>query len=148
MQSKSQQIEFHTEVFTPTRFRWLVSFAVNREWCAVVKKLLDVMFHGSIDLDDQTPSEFALGEDLLHTAVRKKSKPLVELLLRYRTEAALKEKTPPGFLFRPDMMGPSNITPLHVAATISEAEGVLDALTNDPQQVFPFLYSVSFTFCN
>ncbi|XP_020087499.1 squamosa promoter-binding-like protein 1 [Ananas comosus] len=135
MQSKSQQIEFHTEVFTPTRFRWLVSFAVNREWCAVVKKLLDVMFHGSIDLDDQTPSEFALGEDLLHTAVRKKSKPLVELLLRYRTEAALKEKTPPGFLFRPDMMGPSNITPLHVAATISEAEGVLDALTNDPQQL-------------
>jgi hypothetical protein len=28
-----------------------------------------------------------------------------------------------------------NITPLHTAATISDAAGVLDALTDDPQQV-------------
>jgi hypothetical protein len=42
---------------------------------------------------------------------------------------------PVRFLFTPDVTGSSNITPLHIAASITDAAEVLDALTDDPQQV-------------
>ncbi|RLM93962.1 hypothetical protein C2845_PM08G10800 [Panicum miliaceum] len=108
------------------------------EWCAVVKKLLNTMFQGDIDLDVPSPVEFALGENLLVSAVNKRSKPLVQFLLRYRTRNYAPDSgaiDPVQFLFTPDMTGPSNITPLHIAATISDATSVLDALTDDPQQL-------------
>ncbi|KAL6850013.1 hypothetical protein ACP4OV_020640 [Aristida adscensionis] len=125
--------------FPIARFRWLLTFAIDREWCAVSKTLLNTMFHGNIGLDVPSPVEFALGEGLLFTAVKKKSKTLVEFLLRYTiTNYARVDSgvvAPVQFLFTPDMTGPSNITPLHVAATISDGAGVLDALTDDPQQL-------------
>lgn len=42
---------------------------------------------------------------------------------------------PDQFLFRPDMLGPSGLTPLHIASSTSGAESILDALTNDPGQL-------------
>ncbi|KAG1327632.1 squamosa promoter-binding-like protein 12 [Cocos nucifera] len=134
LRSKSEQ-DSCLNVFSMSRFRWLMSFALNREWCAVVKKLLDILFQGNIDLGGQSPVQFALSEDLLHRAVRRKSKPMVELLLRYKPNAATEKTGPDVFLFGPDMLGPSNITPLHIAATISGAERLLDALTDDPLQL-------------
>ena len=138
MQATSEQRQYCTKGFSVARFRWLLSFAIDQEWCAVVKKLLNTMFRGDIDLDVSSPIEFVLGENLLVTAVNKRSKPLVQFLLRYRTRNYAPDNRaidPVQFLFTPDMTGPSNITPLHIAATISDATSVLDALTDDPQQV-------------
>ncbi|KAJ1283431.1 hypothetical protein BS78_03G128100 [Paspalum vaginatum] len=139
MQATSGQPQRHTECFPVARFRWLLSFAIDQEWCAVVKKLLNTIFWGDIDLDVPSIVEFARGEDLLLTAVQKRSKPLVEFLLRYTmtnyTSVDSGAIDPVQFLFTPAMTGPSNITPLHIAATTSDAAGVLDALTNDPQQL-------------
>lgn len=139
MRATSEQPQYCTQCFPVERFKWLLSFAIDQEWCAVVKKLLNTMFQGDIDLDVPSTVEFALGEDLLLTAVKKRSKPLVQFLLRYTitnyAQVTSEAGAPVQFLFTPAMTGPSNITPLHVAATISDASGVLDALTDDPQQL-------------
>uniref|UniRef100_A0A0E0FKF9 SBP-type domain-containing protein n=1 Tax=Oryza nivara TaxID=4536 RepID=A0A0E0FKF9_ORYNI len=128
-----------TEGFPAARFRWLLSFAVDREFCAVIKKLLDTLFQGGVDLDVQSTVEFVLKQDLVFVAVNKRSKPLIDFLLTYTTSSAPMDGTesaaPAQFLFTPDIAGPSDITPLHIAATYSDTAGVLDALTDDPQQL-------------
>ncbi|XP_035822107.1 squamosa promoter-binding-like protein 1 isoform X2 [Zea mays] len=139
VRATSEQPQYCPDRFPVERFRWLLSFAVDQEWCAVLRKLLNTMFQGDIDLDVPSPIEFALGENVLLTAVKKRSKPLVEFLLRYTATdyapVGSGAGAPVQFLFTPAMTGLSNITPLHIAATISDATGVLDALTDDPRQL-------------
>jgi len=132
---RSKQVNSCSDLFSLKRFRWLMMFAMDREWCAVVKKLLDILYQGIVDLGGCTPSELALSENLLHFAVKKNCKLMVKFLLTYKPDTVLDETTTDCFLFRPDMLGPSDMTPLHVAASVSGAEGVLDALINDPGQV-------------
>ncbi|KAG0502248.1 hypothetical protein HPP92_002320 [Vanilla planifolia] len=49
--------------------------------------------------------------------------------------------------FRPDMLGPSGITPLHIAATTTCAESMLNLLTDDPGQdctgLTPEVYAIA-----
>ncbi|MQM20645.1 hypothetical protein Taro_053669 [Colocasia esculenta] len=133
----------HASIFPLTRFRWLMEFSMDKEWCAVVKKLLDVLFGGAVELGGR-PVEVSLSDmSLLHNAVQKKQRRMVEFLLRYVPADDLEDSSQntqekschTGFFFRPDMLGPFDVTPLHIAASIGDAEGVLDALTNDPGQV-------------
>ncbi|XP_038988522.1 squamosa promoter-binding-like protein 6 [Phoenix dactylifera] len=133
LKSRTDQIKSFPNAFTLTRFRQLMAFAMDRQWCAVVKKLLDILFNGTVDVGGHTPVELALSEDLLHAAVRKNCKAMVELLLKYVLVKTSKETGHGKFLFRPDMVGPSSITPLHIAAASSGADDVLDALTDDPE---------------
>ncbi|XP_008810336.2 squamosa promoter-binding-like protein 6 [Phoenix dactylifera] len=135
LRSRSEQIKYCPNVFHLKRFRQLMAFAMDREWCAVVKKLLDILFNGTVDVGGRSPVELALSENLLHTAVRKNCKAMVELLLRYIPDKMSKETSYDRFLFRPDIVGPSNITPLHIAAASSGADDILDALTDDPQLI-------------
>lgn len=128
------------------RFKWLIDFCVDHEWCAVVKKLLNVLLDGTVGAGDSSFLKFALTEmGLLHRAVRRNSRPLVELLLTYTPEKVADElsseyqslvEADGEFLFRPDCVGPAGLTPLHVAAGIDGSEDVLDALTDDPGKVF------------
>ncbi|KAG1365030.1 squamosa promoter-binding-like protein 6 [Cocos nucifera] len=133
LKSRSEQIKSCPNAFSLTRFRQLMAFAMDRKWCAVVKKLLDILFNGTVDVSGQSPVELAVSEDLLHTAVRNNCKAMVELLLKYIPDKTSKETGHGRFLFRPDMVGPSGITPLHIAAASGGADDVLDALTDDPE---------------
>ncbi|URD90387.1 Squamosa promoter-binding-like protein [Musa troglodytarum] len=133
MRSATEGTKFSQNTFALRRFRHLMSFAMCREWSAVVKKLLDILFSGTVDADRQSPTELALSENLLHSAVQMNSRPMVELLLRYVPVKASKETDLDCFLFRPDMLGPLGITPLHIAASNNGAESILDALTDDPE---------------
>ncbi|CAL9179596.1 unnamed protein product [Musa hybrid cultivar] len=135
MVSISRESKFSRNLFPLPRFRWLMSFAMNREWAAVVKKLLDILFSGTVDAGGQSSMELALSVNLLHSAVQINSKAMVELLLRYKPSKPSKQMDPDQFLFRPDMLGPSGLTPLHIASSTSGAESILDALTNDPGQL-------------
>ncbi|CAN4112815.1 unnamed protein product [Withania somnifera] len=127
------------------RFKWLVDFSVDHDWCAVVKKLLNILLDGTVGAGDHSFLKFALSEmGLLHRAVRRNSRPLVELLLTYTPvnvadELSSEYQSLVGegreFLFRPDSVGPAGLTPLHVAACIDGYEDVLDALTDDPGKV-------------
>ncbi|RZS02706.1 hypothetical protein BHM03_00032788 [Ensete ventricosum] len=148
MRSASEETKLSQNTFTMRRFRRLMSFAMSREWSAVVKKLLDILFSGTVNADRQSPTELALSENLLHSAVQMNSRPMVELLLRYVPVKASKETDLDHFLFRPDMLGPLGITPLHIAASSNGAESILDALTDDPELVLIIscLFSLYFTF--
>jgi hypothetical protein len=82
---------------------------------------------------------------------------MVELLLAYVPSSLTKEsdvgletlqrimqfKLQWGNLFRPDMAGPAGLTPLHIAASMKDAEDVVDALTSDPCQVCSQFYYIS-----
>lgn len=142
----------NSDLFPFKRFRWLMEFSMERDWCAVVKKLLGIYFDGIVHRGDHNSIEIALLDmGLLHKAVQRNCRPMVELLLNYAPGKVLdrpgsQEKQQVGgghvsFLFKPDIAGPAGLTPLHVAACRDGAESVLDALTNDPGLVafHPFL---------
>jgi hypothetical protein len=133
--STQDKMEPPLATFNMWRFRNLGIFAMEREWCAVIKMLLDFLFIGLVDVGSHSLEEVVLSENLLHTAVRRKSVQMVRFLLRYKLNKNSKGSTPTN-LFRPDALGPSAITPLHIAASTSDAEDVLDALTDDPGLVF------------
>ncbi|KFK37474.1 squamosa promoter binding 1 [Arabis alpina] len=127
--SKLGESDPNPDGFPLARFKWLIEFSMDREWCAVIRKLLNMFFEGAVG-DDSSSSDAALSElCLLHRAVRKNSKPMVEMLLRYIP------KQQRHSVFRPDADGPAGLTPLHIAAGKDGSEDVLDALTEDPETV-------------
>nr|AUW52985.1 squamosa promoter binding-like protein 12c [Petunia x hybrida] len=135
----------HAVLFPLKRFKWLMEFSVDREWCAVVRKLLNLLLDGTVGTEENSFLKVSLSEmGLLHKAVRRNSRPLVELLLTYTPEGIADELCSEyqslvgingNFLFRPDNVGPAGLTPLHIAAGIDGCEDVLDALTDDPGMV-------------
>ncbi|KAK4787847.1 hypothetical protein SAY86_011680 [Trapa natans] len=143
---KLSQLDPNTELFSFKRFRWLVDFSMDHDWCAVVKKLLDILLEGVVEAGEYPSLYLAVLEmGLIHRAVRRNSKPLVESLLRYvprkvsnNLESELRllsQENRQTFLFRPDALGPAGLTPLHIAAGKDGSEDVLDALTDDPGMV-------------
>ncbi|KAH9730973.1 Squamosa promoter-binding-like protein 12 [Citrus sinensis] len=147
-QSKSRlgHLDPNTDLFPLRRFKWLIEFSMDHEWCAVVKKLLHILLDGTVSLGEHPSLDLALTElGLLHRAVRKNSRPLVDLLLRFvplevsdrlgSENKALVDGVHKGFLFRPDVIGPAGLTPIHIAAGKDGSEDVLDALTDDPGMV-------------
>jgi hypothetical protein len=111
-----------------------MDFSVDHEWCAVVRKLLNIFLNGSIGTAEYSSWNLALSEmGLLHRAVRKNSRPLVEFLLRYAPEKVDGDNV--NYVFKPDAVGPAGLTPLHIAAGKDGSEAVLDALTDDPSMV-------------
>ncbi|KAG2721204.1 hypothetical protein I3760_02G071100 [Carya illinoinensis] len=130
-------------LFPFKRFKWLIAFSMDHDWCAVVKKLLDILLEDVVDTGDHPSIELALLDlGLLHRAVRRNCRPMVDLLLRFfpdkvsdkrgAQEKQQVDNACSGFLFKPDTVGPAGLTPLHVAASRSGSENVLDALTDDP----------------
>lgn len=115
------------EAFPFERFRWLIEFSVDHDWCAVVKKLLS-----SVDSELENSNIRALlGIGLVHRAVGRNCRPMLEFLLNYCPSGA-------HYLFRPDAVGPGGLTPLHIAATLESRDDILDALTDDPGSVCSF----------
>ncbi|XP_077218276.1 squamosa promoter-binding-like protein 1 [Tasmannia lanceolata] len=145
LKSRLDHINSPADVSCLTRFKWVMKFSMDHDWCAVVKKLLDLLFEGAIDAGGDSVELALLEMGLLHCAVRRNCRPMVELLLRYipdrpldKTEDLCNQQMRKGsdsFLFRPDMAGPGGVTPLHVAACRGDAKEVLDALTDDAGQV-------------
>jgi hypothetical protein len=135
------------------RYSWLVGFSMDHDWCAVMKKLLDIIFQGEVDTGEHTSAELALlNMGLLHKAVKRNCRPMVELLLNFVPVKAsdggdsnemLVNKSPERFVFRPDTVGPAGLTPLHVAASMNGYENVLDALTDDPGMVIFFHFCMN-----
>ncbi|XP_028110698.1 squamosa promoter-binding-like protein 1 isoform X1 [Camellia sinensis] len=133
------------DLFPFERFRWLMEFSMEHDWCAVVKKLLGIVFNGTVDAGGHSSIELALLDmGLLHRAVRRNCRSMVEVLLRYIptdvvdkpvSEQQQHVNRGSNFLFRPDAIGPGGLTPLHIAASSDGSESVLDALTDDPGSV-------------
>lgn len=146
LKSRLGHLDPNTDLFPLRRFKWLIEFSMDHEWCAVVKKLLNILLDGTVGLGEHPSLDLALTElGLLHRAVRKNSRPLVDLLLRFVPQEvsdrlgsenkALVDGVHKGCLFRPDVIGPAGLTPIHIAAGKDGSEDVLDALTDDPGMV-------------
>ncbi|KAI4388532.1 hypothetical protein MLD38_000852 [Melastoma candidum] len=109
--------------------------AVERDYCALVKKVLDLSvedcFYGEIPLDEslETLSEI----QLLNRAVRRQCRRMVDLLICFCVERD--GDSSPKYFFTPDAVGPGGITPLHVAASTAGSIDIVDALTNDPLEI-------------
>ncbi|XP_052204479.1 squamosa promoter-binding-like protein 1 isoform X2 [Diospyros lotus] len=135
-------VDPNVNLFPFERFRWLMEFSIERDWCAVVQKLLCILFNGSVDPGEHPTVEAALLDiALLHRAAWRNCRSMVEILLRYipdgfpdkvGSEQRRHFKGGSNFLFRPDAIGPGGLTPLHIAASRDGSESVLDALTDDP----------------
>ena len=135
LKSRLGDLDPNENLFSLPRFKWLMEFSMDHDWCAVVKKLLDVLLDGTVDAGDHSSLNLALMDmSLLHRAVRKNSRSLVELLLVYPSKVK-DTSSADSFLFRPNVVGPAGLTPLHIAAGKDDSEDVLDALTNDPRMV-------------
>uniref|UniRef100_A0A7C9F9R2 SBP-type domain-containing protein n=1 Tax=Opuntia streptacantha TaxID=393608 RepID=A0A7C9F9R2_OPUST len=128
------------------RLKWLLEFSMDHDWCAVLRKLLDLLFSGITDVGEYACIERAVLEmGLLHAAVQRNSRPVVEFLLGYIPKMAKSTSDheegkpscgpPSSFLFRPDVAGAGGLTPLHIAASSDGSESVLDALLEDPKMV-------------
>ncbi|KAF2304804.1 hypothetical protein GH714_038012 [Hevea brasiliensis] len=142
LKSRLGHLDPYTDLFPLKRFKWLMEFSMDHEWCAVVKKLLNILLKGIVGTGEHSSLNLALSEmGLLHRAVRKNSRSLVELLLRYVPGKSVPENklliggSHEDNLFRPDVTGPAGLTPLHIAAGKDGSEDVLDALTDDPGMV-------------
>lgn len=149
LRSRLGHLDPNADSFPLKRFKWLMEFSLDHDWCAVVKKLLDIFIDGNVGTGEHPSLNLALSDmGLLHRAVRRNSRPLVELLLRYVPKKvsdksefevkAMASGVSDNFLFRPDVIGPAGLTPLHIAAGKDGSEDVLDALTDDSRMViFP-----------
>ncbi|XP_078439581.1 squamosa promoter-binding-like protein 15 [Wolffia australiana] len=121
--------------FSSSRFKFLILFSVDRDWSALVKKLLDCLMEEksrNLDLAEEY-SEMLSEIRLVHRAVSRRSRKMVELLLNFL------ERNGSGssavYLFPPDVLGPGGLTPLHLAASMDGSEDIVDALTDDPQEI-------------
>ncbi|KAK9747565.1 hypothetical protein RND81_02G000800 [Saponaria officinalis] len=142
LKSRLAHIDPNTAIFSFKRFRWLMDFSMDHDWCAVVKKLLDIWIAGSVGSGEHPSLNVALTEmGLLHRAVRRNCRSMVELLLGYVPTNCAEEfrsavnGDQEGLLFTPDAQGPGGLTPLHVAAGRDGSEEILDALTDDPKKI-------------
>lgn len=140
---KLGDLDHNVGLFPFRRFKWLMEFAMEHDWCAVVKKLLGICFNGVVDAGEHHSIDLAmLDMNLLHRAVRRNCRAMVEFLLRYipcegSDKAGLEQvqqipENRRNFLFKANAVGPAGLTPLHIAASSKGFELVLDALTNDP----------------
>lgn len=114
------------------RFKFLLIFSVERDFCALVKVLLDMLVESNLDMDSLSSKSVEMLTEihLLSRAVKRKSRKMAELLVHYSID-----DTSGTFIFPPNLKGPGGITPLHLAAATSGSDDVVDALTNDPKEI-------------
>lgn len=134
-QRKYNSCLFEIPDYRVHRFKFLLIFSIERDFCALVKTLLDILLElnlgrpGLVNESMQMLSEI----HLLNRAVKKRCQRMVDLLIRYSIIDST-DKTE-KFIFMPNMAGPGGITPLHLAACMSSSDDIVDALTNDPHEV-------------
>ena len=123
------------------RFKFLLTFSVERNCCSLIKTLLDILVERNMDGNELSREavEMLSESQLLHRAVKRRCKKMIDLLINYSVIGS--SDVYKKYIFQPNHVGPGGITPLHLAASISSSDDVIDALTNDPQEV-DFLFFI------
>lgn len=121
--------------YSLSRFKFLLVFSVDRGCCALVKAILDILVEGNLSMDglSRESLEMLCEIQLLNRAVKMKCRRIVDLLIHYSLTSS--NDTSQKYIFPPNLAGPGGITPLHLAACTSDSDDIIDALTNDPQEI-------------
>ncbi|CAH8253028.1 unnamed protein product [Arabidopsis lyrata] len=122
--------------FSLTRFKFLLVCSVERDYCALIRTLLDMLVERNLVNDElnREALEMLAEIQLLNRAVKRKSTKMVELLIHYSVNPSALSSFK-KFVFLPNRTGPGGITPLHIAACTSGSDDMIDLLTNDPQEI-------------
>ncbi|CAI8605341.1 unnamed protein product [Vicia faba] len=117
------------------RFKFVLTFSVERNCCMIVKTLLDMLVDKHFEGERLSTGsmEMLKAIQLLNRAVKRKYISMVDILVHYSIPS--KNDTSKKYVFPPNLDGPGGITPLHLAASTLDSEGVIDSLTNDPQEI-------------
>ncbi|WOH13729.1 hypothetical protein DCAR_0933240 [Daucus carota subsp. sativus] len=133
LQRKRYMSMFEVPEYKLHRFKFLFIFSVEHDFCALVKTLLDVLLEICLGRDELSREslQMLLEIHLLNRAVKMRSRKMVDLLINYfvPTDSG---KT---YIFLPNLAGPGGITPLHLAACMSDANSMVDTLTTDPLEI-------------
>ena len=116
------------------RFKFLLIFSVERDYCALVKVLLDMLVESNLDMDGLSRESLALLSEiqLLSRAVKRRCRKMADLLIHYSISSDENSKR---YIFPPNVKGAGGITPLHLAACTSGSDDMVDVLMSDPQEV-------------
>ncbi|KAG6704443.1 hypothetical protein I3842_07G134000 [Carya illinoinensis] len=121
--------------YSLSRLRFLLTFSVERDCCALVRAILDILVERNLDGDELSRESLeTLSEiQLLNRAVKRRCRKMVNMLINYfiiSSKDALRK-----YIFLPNVVGPGGVTPLHLAACTSGSDDLIDALTSDPQEI-------------
>lgn len=116
------------------RFKFLLIFSIERDCCALVRTLLDILLLKKLDGGEPSRESIEMLSDihLLNRSVKRRCRKMVDLLIHYSVLSGNYART---YIFPPNLVGPGGITPLHLAASMSGSDDIIDALTNDPQEI-------------
>lgn len=123
--------------FSLPRFKFLLVCSVERDYCSLIRTVLDMMVERNLGKDgllNKESLDMLADIQLLNRAIKRRNTKMAETLIHYSVNPSTR-----NFIFLPSIAGPGDITPLHLAASTSSSDDMIDALTNDPQEV-QFLY--------
>lgn len=132
--------------FLIRRFKFLLTFSAERDFCVLVKTLLDILVKKCLITDGLPMKSLEMISEiqLLNRAVKRRCRRMVDLLVHYYVSGFGESEK--KYLFPPNVIGPGGITPLHLAASMTDSDDMVDALTNDPLEVtsssFYFKYTI------
>lgn len=123
---------FQGSDYSLSRFKFLLTFTVERDCCVLVKTLLDILVERNLDGDGLSIESLGMLSDvqLLNRAVKRRCRKMIDLLINYSVISSDKR-----YIFPPNLAGPGGLTPLHLAASMSNSDEMIDSLTNDPEEV-------------
>ncbi|KAJ0231635.1 Squamosa promoter-binding-like protein 16 [Hirschfeldia incana] len=119
----------HRSDFSLPRFKFLLVCSVERDYSSLVRTLLDMMVERNGMMNKES-SDMLAEIQLLNRAVKRRNAKMAETLIHYSVDPTAKK-----FIFLPNITGPGDITPLHLAASMSGSDDIIDVLTNDPQEI-------------
>ncbi|XP_065881441.1 squamosa promoter-binding-like protein 14 [Euphorbia lathyris] len=122
---------FDVPDYSLTRFRFLLIFTIERDYCALVKTILDLLVEKNAEMSGLSTEslEMLFEIQLVNRAVKRRCRKMVDLLIHYSVASSK------SYIFPPSIAGPGGITPLHLAACTTGSDDLVDALTNDPQGI-------------
>lgn len=124
--------------YSLSRLKFLLTFSVERDCCALVRTLLDILVERNFDGNVLTKESLeTLSEiQLLNRAVKRRCRKMVDVLIHYSITSS--NDASKKYIFPPNVVGPGGVTPLHLAACTSGSDDLIDALTSDPPEVFDY----------
>ncbi|KAF7829445.1 squamosa promoter-binding-like protein 14 [Senna tora] len=134
-QRKRSSYALEVPDYSLERFKFLLTFSVERNCLMLVKTLMDMLVEEHLEGEwlSKGSEEMLNAIQLLNRAVKRRFIEMVDLLVHYSIPS--KNDASKKYIFPPSVEGPAGITPLHLAACTSGSEGLIDSLTNDPQEI-------------